>query len=81
MGKAHGKGTESVWLPASRGGLESEARRVNQRDDSHGCAAVWQIGTASATVVLDKHAQEVLVRDALGVAGRLDTSHHELVLW
>ena len=68
MGQADSEGAQSVWLPASRGGLKAEASRVDQRHDGHGCAAVGQIDTANASVVLDKHAQEVLVRDTLGVA-------------
>jgi len=80
MSKADGERTESIWLPASRGGHKSEACWVDQRNDSHRCTTVGQVDAANATIVFDEHAQEVLVRDALGVTSRLHTSHHELVL-
>lgn len=81
MGQANCEGAKSVWLPASRGGLKAEAGWVDQRHDGHGRAAVGQIDAASASVVLDKYTQEVLVRDTLSVASRLHTSHHELIFW
>ena len=67
-------------FPAACGWLEAEAGRVDNRDDCHGHAAVGQVDAASASVVLNKHAQIVLVVDLLGVAGSLETSHHERIL-
>lgn len=74
------KGTERHGHPASCGRLEAEASRVDQGNNGHGHAAVWQVDAADTSLVLDKHTQEVIVCDALGVRGSLNASHHELVL-
>lgn len=60
-------------------GLESEKFGVDHGDDGQGESAVGQVGTASAAVVGDLGAEEVLVGDELGVGGRLDGGHHEPV--
>ena len=72
--------TELVRLPASGRRLEAETLRVDQRNDGEGCSAIGQVDAANAAVILDKDAQEVLVSDALGMASRLDTCHHEAIL-
>ena len=72
--------TKVVRLPSFNRGLETEASRIHDGDDGHGHAAVRKIGAASASVVLDEHAEEVLILDALAVAGRLHAGHHEGVL-
>ena len=46
---------------------ETEALRIDERNDRKRCPAVGQIDAAYASVVLDQHAQEVLVCDALRV--------------
>ncbi len=60
--------------------LETEACWVDQWDDGHGHAAIWKVDAASASVVLNKYTQEVLVSDTLCVRSSLHTSHHELIL-
>ena len=81
MGKADSEGAKSIRGPAVGRNLVAEAGWVDKRHDSQRSAAVRQIDTTNASIVLNEHAQEVLIGDALGVAGRLHTSHHELVLW
>ncbi len=73
------EGTERHGHPASCGRLEAETCRVDQGDNGHGHAAVWQVDAADTSLVLDKHAQEVIVCDFLTVRGSLNASHHELV--
>ena len=80
MSQADVERAELVRLPARGRRLEAEALRVDQRDDSERRSAIGQIDAANAAVILDKDAQEVLVRDALGMTGRLDTCHHEAIL-
>ena len=75
--------TESTQVdrfPALRGRLEAEARRIDEGNDGHGHAAVWQVKAASTVFKLDQHAKEVLVCNFLRMASRLQSSHHEGVL-
>lgn len=81
MSETEAELSELVGCPAALVSLETEACGVHQRDDSEGHAAIREIDTADATVILDLHAKVVIIRDFLGVAGSLDTSHHESVLW
>ena len=74
------KHAKRLRFPAASRRLEAEAGRVDNRDDRHWHAAVRKIDAASATVVLDEDAKEILVLDLLGVASGLETSHHELIL-
>ena len=71
--------TQLVWLPLCRR-LEPEASWVDKRHDSERHATIGQIDTADTAVVLNEHAKEVVVGDALGVSGGLHASHHKLVL-
>ena len=70
---------DRLRFPATCGFLVAEAGWVDSRDNCHGHAAFGQVLAASA-VVLDTHAQVVLVGDFLGVAGSLETSHHKRIL-
>ena len=44
-------------------------------------AAVWKVNAAGATIVRHLDAQEVFVSEILSMAGRLHSSHQELVFW
>jgi len=81
VGEVDRKGAQGVGHPASCGRLEAEALGVDQGNNGHGLAAVGEIDTADAAVILDEDAEEVLVGDSLRVAGSLHTSHHERVLF
>jgi hypothetical protein len=78
--KVNSEGSEQVWLPATLGSGEAEAGGVDERDDGHLGTAIGQIDAAHTSVVGDLNAKVISVRDSLGSASRLDTSHHERIL-
>jgi len=65
-----------VWLPIV-GWLEAEASWVDERDDSHLLAAIWEVNAADASLILALNTESVGVLDVLGVASWLDAGHHE----
>ena len=79
MGKVHVEGAELVRSP-SLGWDIAEESGVERRDDGHLHAGIGKVYTADAAIVLEGHAQEVLVGELLGVAGGLKRGHHELIL-
>ena len=78
MREIHLERAEIVRSPVT-GRLESEALRVDHRDNRNLGVAVWQVGTASAAIVRAVYDQMVLVVDKFAVASRLDGRHHKLV--
>ena len=74
------EGAKLVGGPAGLRGGEAEAGRVHNGDDSERSATVWQVNAADASIVLNEHAEEVVVAEAFGVSGGLNALHHEHVL-
>ena len=62
-----------------RAGLSADAVGVDHGYDGHGHARIREVNTANHTIVLERHCEEVFVRELVGVAGRLQRGHHELV--
>ena len=81
MGQADLECTEWHGSPTARGRFETEAGWVADRNDCEGSAAIREINATNTSLVLDQDAEEILVGDLLAMASRLDSSHHELILW
>ena len=81
MSQAELECTELLGHPAARGRLESETGWVDNGDDRKRSAAVGEIDAANASLILDQDAEEILVRELLGMASCLNSSHHELIFW
>ena len=73
--------TELHRGPAARGRLEAETGWVANGDNCEWSAAIREIDAANTALVLDQDTEEILVGDLLAVASRLNSSHHELILW
>jgi len=54
--------------------------RVDEGHDGHSHLGVGKINAADAAIILSGHSEVVIVRELLGVTGRLEGSHHELVI-
>lgn len=79
MGETELELTEHVRSPAALVRLEAEAGGVDERDDSERHAAVGKVDAADTSVVLNLNTEEVFIGDFLGVAGGLNTLHHERI--
>ena len=79
MGETELELTEHVRSPAALVRLEAKAGGVDERDDSERHAAVGKVDAADTSVVLNLNTEEVFIGDFLGVAGGLNTLHHERI--
>ena len=79
MGETELELTEHVRSPAALVRLEAEAGGVDERDDSERHAAVGKVDAADTSVVFNLNTEEVFIGDFLGVAGGLNTLHHERI--
>ena len=78
--KVETEGSQMDRFPALSRRLEAKAGRIDEGNDGHGHTAVWQVEAACAVFKIDQHAKEVLIRNVLCMASRLQSSHHEGVL-
>ena len=81
MGQADCECSERDGSPTVRRRFEAEAGWVADGNDCERSAAVGEINATNTSLVLDQDAKEILVGDLLAMASRLDSSHHELILW
>ena len=81
MGQADLECTEWHGSPTARRRLEAEAGWVADGNDRERSAAIREVNATNTSLVLDQDAEEILVGDLLAMASRLDSSHHELILW
>ena len=81
MSQAELECTKLLGHPAACGRLETETGWVDNRDDRKRSTAIGEIDAANASLILDQDAEEILVREFLGMASCLNSSHHELILW
>jgi len=59
---------------------EAGSLGVDEGHDGHTHLGVGKINAADAAIILSGHSEVVIVRELLGVTGRLEGSHHELVI-
>ena len=67
--------SEVVWLPVVRR-REAEASWVDERNDGHLHAAIWEVNAADTAFILALNAESVSVLDVLGVASWLNTGQN-----
>lgn len=71
---------EYVAIPVRWEDDLASSLRVDEGHDGHSHLGVGKINTADAAIILSGHSEVVIVRELLGVTGRLEGSHHELVI-
>ena len=80
MSEVDVEGTKLVGGPTRLRGGEAKAGWVDDGNDGEGSAAIGQVNAADTSIVLNEHAEIVVVAEALSVSGGLDTLQHESVL-
>ena len=80
LGQSDGEWTEIGGLPATWR-FKSEAGGVHKWNDRKWSPSVRKVNTANAAFVLELDANEILVDDVATVAGWLECSHREHILW